>query len=231
MDLSDFIYPTSGSEKHEYRLGGEIMPSVTQIISPLQDFSHVRHDVLERAKRFGTAVHMATVLSDQEDLDEDNLDPSLVPCLNAWRKFKSETGFVSEHIELPLYSPIHRFAGTIDRIGSMSHYADQKLRGRRMILDIKTGSTIYPTVGLQTAAYRILWNERYPTARVVSRCSVRLFTNGTYRLDFFGDRMDVKVFLALLHKRDLNALIMSWITKNGLNLTPDGLLETIEMGE
>src|SRR5690348_16409857 len=81
-------------DNHVYTVNGIVVPSVTQILEPLVDFSKIPAAVLEYAKLRGEAVHLACELYDQNDLDIDNLDTVIVPYLEAWIKFKADTGFV-----------------------------------------------------------------------------------------------------------------------------------------
>ena len=203
--------------KHEYRLDGRVLPSVTQILKPLRDFSHVDPVKLERAAKFGDAVHLATALDDRDDLDESSCHPDVLGCVNGWRKFKSETGFEVEHVELALCSSTLYYAGTLDRVGIMKRYNDN-VQGKRVLIDIKTGSWLYATIGLQTAAYRSLWNEHHPDSKIVPRFSVRLFMDGTYKLDAWDDPMDSKTFMALLQ-------VHNWSVKHALDTKSAVLLE------
>lgn len=75
------------SSSHTYRVGGVVVPSVTQILSPLVDFSMVTPDVLAAKAAIGTAVHLACELYDMDDLIEYDLDPVLVPYFEGWKKF------------------------------------------------------------------------------------------------------------------------------------------------
>ncbi len=63
--------------EHRYLLGGEEMPGVTKIISPLNDFSKVRPDVLENKAKAGSDIHLTIKLFldnviDQYDVPEGN---------------------------------------------------------------------------------------------------------------------------------------------------------------
>jgi len=51
-------------------------------------------------------------------LDEDTLDPVIAPYLEAWRRFKRESGFVVERSEVPMASSVYRYAGKPDVIGN-----------------------------------------------------------------------------------------------------------------
>lgn len=130
---------------HTYTVGGVVVPSVTRILRPLTDFSHVPPDVLARAAAFGTAVHRMIYLEEGGDLDEEALDPILRPWLNAWRKWRTETKLLVIDRERPVYHPVMQYAGTIDMLAM--------IRGYPVILDIKTGIKS-PAAGAQTWAYR-----------------------------------------------------------------------------
>ncbi len=67
----------------------------------------------------GSMVHLATAYDDRNELDEENLDPVIRPYLEAWRKFRKESGFVPEKIEVPGMSTVYCYAGTPDRIGEL----------------------------------------------------------------------------------------------------------------
>ena len=174
--------------KHEYRLEGALLPGVTQILKPLQDFSAVPEDILERSANFGTAVHLATALWDQNDLDMDSLDTAIVPYLEAWKRFCDETKITFEAIEAQVVSKKYRYAGTLDRIGF--------LNGKPTVIDIKTGLT-NPVIGVQLAGYLVGWNETH-VLKTTRRASVSLRKDGSYRLDFWDDKSDWATFLSLL---------------------------------
>jgi hypothetical protein len=67
----------------------------------------------------GSMIHLATHYDDMGELDEETLDPVIRPYLEAWRKFRKESGFVPEVIEVPMMSINYRYAGTPDRIGQL----------------------------------------------------------------------------------------------------------------
>ena len=104
-------------ERHEYRLDGKIVPSVTQILRPLMDFSGIPPDVLEHKRQIGTAVHKAIELDLLGELDETSVAPALAPYFGAWRDFKSEFGVKDgTTTEYRVCSKIHGYAGTVDLI-------------------------------------------------------------------------------------------------------------------
>ena len=176
--------------RHEYWDGSRLIPSVTQILQPLTDFSHVNADVLRAAQDFGTAVHRACELDDLGELDIHALDPELAPYLAGWRKFSSEHRVKWTAIEYRVYDKAMGYAGTLDRVGLVDDC--------NAMLDIKSGSSLFPATGPQTAAYS---HAFAPLAgRAFKRFAVRLFPNG-YELKQYSDPLDWAVFASLVTLR------------------------------
>lgn len=166
---------------HVYTDGGRVVPGVTDVIKSngLIDDAWFT----EYARDRGQAVHAAAALDDDGLLDESTLDPAIVGYVEAWRRFKRESGFQSKWVEKVLFHPVYRYAGTVDRIGSMS--------GADWVIDFKTGEVL-PWVALQTAAYAIAYGKP------CRRAGVKLNNDGTYRLKEFADKNDGATFLAAL---------------------------------
>ncbi|WP_436972143.1 hypothetical protein [Paraburkholderia caribensis] len=177
---------------HVYRVGTRVVPSVTQTLAPLVDYSGVPAAVLERARQLGQAVHTMTELYDRDDLDMDNLSDELLPYLTAWIKFRQETGFTPELIEKRFHHPSLGFAGTLDRTGVISR--------RRSVVDIKKMLRLEPVVGVQLAAYKELCIKN--GVQIEDRYGLGLRPDGTYRLVPFTDKSDWPVFLSLLTLRN-----------------------------
>lgn len=181
---------TFDPDRHEYRFAGQVVPSVTQILRPLTDLSLVDEDVLRRAMLFGTAVHLACELHDTGRLDADALDPELVPYLNGWRKFCAEHACSWDLIEARVYHPTLRYAGTLDRRGNVDGYPS--------MVDIKSGTSLYPSVGPQLAAYT---HASSPTPAAYRRYAVRLYPDG-YELKQYTSPMDWPCFASLITIRN-----------------------------
>ena len=56
------------AESHTYTLDGRALPSVTQVLDPLNELDGVPRDVLAAATEFGTHVHLACDLHDVQDV-------------------------------------------------------------------------------------------------------------------------------------------------------------------
>jgi hypothetical protein len=178
--------------EHVYTFGAQRVPSVTQTLAPLVDYSQVPPAALKRAQELGTAVHRMTELHDLDDLDTDSLSQELLPYLTAWMRFRAETGFVPELIEQRFHHPALGFAGTLDRTGVIG--------GRRAVVDIKKMLRLGPVIGVQLAAYKELCIKN--GVHVEDRYGLGLRADGTYRLVPFKDPHDWPVFLSLLTLRN-----------------------------
>ena len=163
-----FDHFTFDEENHVYRLGGNQLPSVTQII---RDLGLTPNFPAGPYRVRGRAVHKACELYDQGVLDQFELAPAIMGYVNAWIAVSKEFGWVwdAQGIEYRLYDPIKMVAGTIDRVGMWG--------GKPLILDIKSGSA-GREAALQTAAYA---DMRFPDNNAeVQRCSVEIHADGTY---------------------------------------------------
>lgn len=131
---------------HVYHMDGVRVPSVTQVLQLLEDFSGIPPHILEAARVFGSHVHDAVALDIRGRLDWRTLDVALVPYVEAWRRFKADSGFVILASEAVVGHRLHRFAGKLDLRGILNKH--------RALIDIKSGQ-LPRTVGPQTAAYDV----------------------------------------------------------------------------
>ncbi len=180
------------SELHQYFVDGIETPSVTTILQSagLVNFDRVPYKVLEKAAYIGTCVHSATAYADAGTLDRDSLDPFLLGYVEAWEKFKKETGFIITNIEIKLYSERYKYAGTIDRIGIINN--------REVLPDIKTGQHTI-SHGPQTAAYAQAAREMgIIKSRRPDKMTVKLNEDGTYNIYPLKGGADFAAFLNAL---------------------------------
>lgn len=188
------------ADTHTYWLGGRRIPNVTTVIDAFaQQYAGIPEWILAPARERGTAVHKATEYDDLGTLDEDALDDSLRPYLDAWRRFRREAGFAPELTEERVFSSRYFYAGMLDRVGRMRYWR----RPDRILLDIKSGSALRTTTGMQTAAYA----EALP-GKPLPRFGVELHDDGTYRLEQFTDTNDLPDYLAALR-------LWNWRQKHG----------------
>lgn len=172
------------AETHKYFIQDVCVPSVTQVLKECGIIDDRFYT--EEARERGKAVHLATQLLDEDDLDWDSLDPSLEGYVRAYERFKTESGFVPVLIEERVYNPVSMYAGTLDRTGYFSNIKNKTL------IDIKSGAP-EPWAAIQTAAYEHCLLQRF------SRHALQLKPDGTYRLSpQYRDPNDIKLFLSAL---------------------------------
>jgi hypothetical protein len=71
----------------------------------------------------------------------------IAPSMTQYERWLLAFAPTFEQVEQTVYSRSQRYAGTLDAIVTLSD-------GRRLLIDYKTGKSVYPEVGLQLAAYR-----------------------------------------------------------------------------
>jgi hypothetical protein len=182
---------------HRYTLmpDGIELPSVTTALKETRmiDYSMIPQDVLQAASRRGTAVHQALQYLDEGDLDEDSLDESLLGYIYAYAQFKRDSGFTPALIEHRVWSNTYRYAGTLDRTGTLPR---QDGGEDLVVLDFKTG-LVLPGHALQLAAYA----NCLPEPRRFRRIALKLSEDATYRVYEFPQkdfRRDLELFLHAL---------------------------------
>jgi len=191
---------TFEEETHTYRLDGVVVPSVTQVLDGLlTDYSKVPKHILEHAQQRGTAVHKATELYLQDDLDEASLDPEVAPYFYQFVKWYKQSGFKVEHSELLVYSEKYRYAGALDLFG--------KLAKSNALIDLKTSRALMPSTGPQLSAYWEAFKERTKTKLKPKRFGLHLQPD-RYELVPMNDTGDFSMFLSCL-------AIQKWRKKHG----------------
>lgn len=179
-------------ELHQYKADGLVIPSVTQVLKAvgLVNFDFVPADVLQAAADKGTKVHQTTELFDKGVLDEERLHPILQNYLNSWKKFRTELQFDPIEIESLKVHELYRYAGTLDRVGTIN-------KNKKVLIDIKTGVKD-KSHSVQTAAYKLLYDQKLsPKEKIKERFIVYLSEDG-YKIELNEDQNDERVFLAAL---------------------------------
>jgi hypothetical protein len=180
---------------HRYFYDGRPTPGVTSIIEPLNDYGSVPKATLDRAAERGRDVHTMCEYHEQGVLID--YDPAYQGYLDAWKRFLAETGWVTELSETMVYHHLYHYAGTIDRVGAFGG-------SRRCVLDLKTTAKFMPSVGPQTAAYKLAWNDQHTDGSahhglaIHTRACVRLTPLGDYELHQLTSPRDVTAFQACL---------------------------------
>jgi hypothetical protein len=157
---------TLNRETHVY---SNNLPSVTEILlsAGIIDRSFFTVDAALR----GTRVHEACELLDLGVLDESSVDGRISGYLDAYRKFKRESGWEFDLVESPVSDFAHLYAGSPDRL---------RVGRPRREVDLKTGAfeRWHP---LQAAAYINCLEDPFSW----SRFGLYLTASGDYKLREF----------------------------------------------
>lgn len=176
---------------HTYHVGKRKVPGVTAALDPYNGLQHVDPDQLAAAAAFGTHVHEAINLYNRDALDHGMDDNELLYAYVAgWATFLEDSGFVVIYSEERVYHPKLGYAGTLDVIGQFPKHKEL------VLMDVKTGSTVPPTVGPQTAAYSEAWAAQRKKRRLRRYCC-QIGPN-KYNLAPLTDVRDFDIFKAAL---------------------------------
>lgn len=188
-------------EGHVYRFQGQIVPSVTQVLKPIENWDFLDDEAKAFYSERGTEVHRTTALNDLDDLVEDSVDPDIVGYLHSWRKLLANEDLKILSVEEQVYHPLLRVAGTMDR--------RMLIKRRHGVLDIKAGVKL-PSHGVQTHGYKRLFNHGRKKADQIVECwTAYLDKNGAMpKLVKWDDELHDAQFIALMTDRN-------WRTKHG----------------
>ena len=169
---------------HKYTLDGEELPSVSEVTRFIsrEVYGDIGQYNLDRAAERGTAVHKATEILDKYGTVEISTD--IEPYIKAYIMFRKEHDCKWELIEAARYDPDRRYAGTLDRLGTVD--------GELAIVDIKTTAVISPAhKKIYTAALN-LYRRMFPERKIKKLLILQLRKDETYKLH----RLDIDDSLA-----------------------------------
>lgn len=191
------IHLEFNEERHEYRLNGRIVPSVTDVLQPLLMLDGIPWEILEAARIFGQHVHLGCHYHNTGELEWDTLDDKLAAYVRGYLKFLADTGFVVLASEERVASVVCGYAGTLDVRGLLR---GRSKTGRTALIDIKSTATLPRTVGPQTAGYQNAYTET-TGEKIADRYCLHLGPD-TYKLVKLTDSrgvQDLTVFISALN--------------------------------
>lgn len=175
---------------HTYTLDGEEVPSVSQLCRFLsrEIYGTVAQYTLDRAADRGTRVHKAC-----EALDvygKVNVTEDIASYVTAYLTFRQEHEVAWSMVERSLAHPKERYAGTIDRYGTLD--------GRKALVDLKTTYTVHkPMATAQLNLYRWMVEEE---GHAVDKLYILHLKKDGYQLVEIEKRDDVPRALLTLHR-------------------------------
>lgn len=136
------------ADTHTYRDDeGGIILSTTKILQ-LAELTPAIYKTLDPwyAEK-GHAVHSATEFFDKGTLDLDSVDPQIMGYLDAYRQFRKDLPLDILGIEVRLWHPRYRYAGTIDRIveGNRHYKLFLKPNGKYRLKEVTNVKTHFNT--------------------------------------------------------------------------------------
>lgn len=177
---------------HTYRYNGVEIPSVSSLLKPIQpDYGFASSETGTRVHKLLEAVDKGTIRQGGE----------LRGYVEGWVAFKRHTGYRSSHVETMVYHPTLRYAGTVDRIGTIN--------GAPCVLDIKTGQPDR-WHGVQLAAYE-------EAARgdlfegTACRIGVYLSADATFKVVRYQETSDVSALAACISFARATRQIDVWL--------------------
>jgi hypothetical protein len=116
-------------------------------------------EVAQRAADVGTLTHRAVLAYlHGQDVIWDTPDPDIRKkaerAFEAFLRWRDQSSLSIEAAEMTIVSDTLRVGGRFDAIGMMGH--------RRVIVDWKTGNSIYPEMLAAIAGYGLLWEGKFP---------------------------------------------------------------------
>lgn len=199
-------------KEHQYTLNDEEIPSVSEIsrFVSREVYGDINQFTLDNAANRGSNVHKSTEVLDK--YNEVECDPSIEQYIRAYIQFRKDYG-INEYvaIEKPLASEKMRFAGTIDRIATITESFAKKYKeqtkvdisdkiGKLAIIDLKSSAVVQKVLGaIQLNGYDILVEEnKLGEVGLLAIC--HLEKDGKYKIHNFD--IDDTLFMSCynLHK-------------------------------
>lgn len=180
---------------HVYRYKGAVVPSVTQVLKPLENWDFLDEEAKAFYSERGTEVHRTTALYDLDDLVEESVDPDIAGYLQSWKKLRQDPALKILSVEEFVFHPLLRVAGTMDR--------RMLIKRRHAVLDIKAGVKL-ASHGVQVFGYKRLWNHNRTKDEQIVDCYTAYLDKegGMPKLVQWTDETHDAEFIALLTDRN-----------------------------
>ncbi len=193
MQIPRFDELTFEENRHIYRLGDAVIPSVTTLMKPLSEtiYGTIDKEVLDKAARKGTAVHSA--IETYSNFGIIDIDAENKPYFDGYLKFEDEHKVNLCGSEIKLYHKELMYAGTADMIAEVD--------GQLTLIDFKTSYSVSDMLcGVQLEAYNRALKSRDIDFKIQQKLIVHLKKNGEYALHSFkvNDVECWKVFTSLV---------------------------------
>lgn len=204
---------------HSYKLDGKPVVGVTSCISHIPEDLLFNQNFIDKTE-IGSETHRICEIINLQIIHKEYLRAewndeyilSITTCfpervlgyVNGYLKWLDDhlgKDLEIQEAESKFHSRKHRVAGTGDIVGIYQTF--------KAIIDIKTVNTMTPTVGLQLAAYKMMYNEmnegNNKVGRIEKRWGLQLLPDEDYKMYAYVERTDERVFLCkkIAHEWDV----------------------------
>lgn len=196
MDLNEKglpVFPELKFEekRHIYTLDGQLLPSVTTVMKPLdrEMYCGINEDVMKIAAYRGTSIHNA--LENYVLYGIEDIEPKYRGYFDGFLKFWKENNPEPLATESRLYHRILRYAGTAD--------LPCIIGGKRVLVDYKTSAEVNSMLtGVQLEAYAKAYDSH--GFKFDEKAIVHLKSDGSYHMVRYkaNDRDSWEVFSSLM---------------------------------
>jgi len=179
-------------DKHEYRIDGVIVKSVTQVLKDvgIVDYSWAEQEDLD----FGTAMHDTIEYYEKGTLDLETLHPLLEDRLEAYKEFVKVTGWEAIFIESLVASKKLGCAGRFDQAGVFTKL-QPKYNDKLTLLEIKSGALKTCGADVQSGGYTTMANEMGCFGEKISlRCGLHLGKDRKPKYEIYTNKDDITAF-------------------------------------
>ena len=184
---------------HTYTRDGARLPSVTQVLAPLNDFAGIPRQTLEAARIRGQYVHAAGELIVQGRLDWQSVPEHYRGYVDALYAYLEQSPWSPVGTEQIVYHSRFKYAGRLDLVACNGSSSG--------VFDWKSGASFPKIVGPQTAAYLAARNSMLdgsgkPLKRLRRRFAVMLHDDGRFdsrELSHRDMNRDFAIFVSCLN--------------------------------
>lgn len=178
-------------KRHIYTMEGQILPSVTTVMRPLDNalYKGIDEEIMRMAAGRGTAIHNAVenyVLYEIADIE-----PKYQGYFDAFLRFWKENNPEPLATESRMYHRILRYAGTAD--------LPCIIGGKRVLIDYKTSAVVNEMLtGVQLEAYAKAYDSH--GFKFDEKAIVHLRNDGSYQMVRYkaNDLENWEVFISLM---------------------------------
>lgn len=190
-EIRDFPELTFEEKRHQYRLDGVTIPSVSEIMTPLStaQYKEVDPEILSKAAHRGTAVH--TAIETYVKFGMVDIEPEYEWYFKAFQRWEQDTRPVAIGSECRVYHRLFRYAGTAD--------LPVKFGNKRVLVDVKTSATVNKMLtGVQLEAYSMAFDSQF--IHFDGKAILHLQKDGNYQWVYYNrdDLESRETFGALL---------------------------------